>query len=82
MFNVIRKILKALAWTVGIILIVGLILVGLFVPKLLVNLGGCALLLGAAFVIVSSFFDSVEKKDFLMPSDEELRRRYRRNWFY
>ena len=80
MFNAIRKFLKRLAWTVAILLVVALILVGLLVPKLIVNLGGCVLIVGCILLMVFGFTSTVESKDFLSATDPKERRRYRGRW--
>ena len=81
MFNAIRKLLKRLAWTVAGLLVAGLILVGLLAPKLIVNLGGCALMVGCIILLIFGFTSAVESKNFMGMTDEEQRRRYRDNLF-
>ena len=81
MFNAIRKFLKRLAWTVASLLVVGLILVGLLVPKLIVNFGGCALIVGCILLLIFGASSAVESKDFMAMTHEKQRRRYRHNWF-
>ena len=81
MFNAIRKFLKRLAWTLAVLVFAGLILAGLLVPKLIVNLSGCALIVGCIFLLIFGFSSSVESKDFMSMTDPKQRRRYRHNWF-
>ena len=81
MFNAIRKFLKRLAWTVAILVVAALILAGLLAPKLIINLGGCALIVGCIFLLIFGFSSTVESKDFMSMTDPKQRRRYRHNWF-
>ena len=81
MFNAIRKFLRRLAWTVAILTVAVLILVGLLVPKLIVNLAGCGVIVGCVFLLIFGFTSTVADKDFLSLNDEEQRRWHRRNRF-
>ena len=81
MFNAIRKFLKRLAWTVASLVVAALILIGFLAPKLIVNLGGCALIVGCVLLVVFGFSSAVESKDFMSMTDRDQRRRYRHNWF-
>jgi hypothetical protein len=81
MFSAIRKFLKRLAWTAGILLLAGVILVALAAPDLILNIGKIGLLFGAALLILHSLAGSFERGYGIEPSDKELRRRYRKKWF-
>lgn len=81
MFNAIRRLLKRLVWTVAILVVAALILAGMLAPKLIVNLGGCALIVGCIFLLIFGFSSTVESKDFMSMTDPKQRRRYRHNWF-